>query len=137
MIRSLLVRSSLLVRCLCAVWPLAGGFTRYAAGSDGSKTSPIANTEEVIPGRMRSFMRRRYSARKPGRSRCSPSLGHTVLLRDSILESVRGSFLILATHLCSTGRELMTLASPGGVLRVSKCERSASPAAHPGIPDPG
>ena len=54
--RCLSVVLSLFVVCVLS-GRSQGASPAYAAGSDGSKSSPIANTDVVIPGPMRSFMR--------------------------------------------------------------------------------
>ena len=121
--RCLSVVLSLFVVCVLS-GRSQGASPAYAAGSDGSKTSPIANTEVIIPGPMRSFMRMAGISQKARPEEVLPLLGHTVAAQGFDIGERPREFLILATHYVQQARELMTLAAPGGVLRVSKCEEA-------------
>ena len=129
--RCLSVALSLCVFCLLPSRS-QGASPGFAVGAtDGSKSSPAppSATEAVIPGPLRSFLRMAGISQKARPEEILPLLGHTVAAQGFDVGERPREFLVLVTRYVQQARELLVLASPSGMLRVSNCEE-AQPLLH-------
>ena len=107
---------------LAAPTPRSGAAAEEARSSDGRSR---VVTEVVIPGPMRSFLRMAGISQKASAEEVLPLLGHNVSSQGFEVSGRPTEYLILLSRYVQQARELVTLASPSGVIRVSNCEEAA------------
>ncbi len=94
------------------------------ASSSGAPSRALA-TEVIIPGPLRSFLRMAGISQKASSDEVLPLLGHNVSSQGFEVSGRPTEYLILLSRYVQQARELVTLASPSGVIRVSNCEEAA------------
>jgi hypothetical protein len=90
--------------------------------ADASSSS--ATEDVLIPGPLRSFLRMAGISQKASPEEVLPLLGHNVSSQGFEVGGRPTEFLILLARYVQQARELVTLASPNGVIRVSNCEEA-------------
>ena len=133
-----LLRASLPVfLCLCASVYSAALDSSSGSGSDTTTSAkspdvpqpaPVTGATVVIPGPLRSFLRMAGVSQKISIEEVLP-----LLARNVAVEGYQGrkdkagrptEFLILLKRYVEQARELVTLAGPEGVIRVSSCDQA-------------
>ena len=134
----LLLRASLSIfLCLCASVYSAALDSSSSSASDTSTTAespevpqpaPVTGASVAVPGPLRSFLRMAGVSQKISTEEVLP-----LLARNVAVEGYQGrkdkagrptEFLVLLKRYVQQARELVTLAGPEGVIRVSSCDQA-------------
>src|SRR5262249_56163931 len=93
-----------------------------AANEAGSRSNQV---DVAIPGPLRSFLRMAGISQKAPTDEVLALLGHNVASQGFEVGGRPTEFLILLSRYVQQARELVLLASPNGVIRVSNCDEAA------------
>lgn len=109
--------------CVLGAGGIKGQPAIAAIHAPDTQPAPSASVEVVIPGPLRSFLRMAGISQKTSPDEVLPLLAEMVNTRG-YARGAPTEFLILVRRYLQQASELVTLASPEGMIRVSNCDQA-------------